>query len=171
MTVVVYLSGLLLLTACMKRYDVTYTSSMFVGSFVMSASIMSCIHYDTFQHLHGQTINFIMYPMGLVVLLSGVYVLIWETTTTISTSTYLGTNHCQVVVDTKGDHNDTIDDDGIVPENSTRIVNNLHHINEDGRVIVNDENNYNNNNDTNTVKPLHPRAVVATTTTTGNEVI
>lgn len=69
--------GLLLLTACMKRYDATYSSAMFVGSFVISASIMSAIHYDTFQHLRS-TINFVMYPAGLVVLMVGVYILVNE---------------------------------------------------------------------------------------------
>jgi len=68
------LIGLLLLTACMKRYDATYSSSMFVGSFVISASIMAAIHYDTFQNLES-TWNYIFYPFGLLVLLSGVLVL------------------------------------------------------------------------------------------------
>lgn len=69
--------GLLLLTACMKRYDATFSSAMFVGSFVVSASIMSAVHYDTFQHLQS-AFNFIMYPAGLVVLMGGVYMLIQE---------------------------------------------------------------------------------------------
>lgn len=70
--------GLLLLTACMKRYDVTYSSTMFVGSFVISASIMSIIHYETFDNL--ETVwNCIMYPMGLVILMAGVCILIHET--------------------------------------------------------------------------------------------
>ena len=68
------LCGLLLLTACMKRYDATYSSSMFVGSFVLSASLMAAVRYHTFQNL--DTIwNYIFYPTGLVVLLIGIYIL------------------------------------------------------------------------------------------------
>lgn len=69
--------GLVLLTACMKRYDVTYSAAMFVGSFVLSASIMSVIHYDTFAHLSSVS-NYIMYPTGLVILIGGVYMLVQE---------------------------------------------------------------------------------------------
>ena len=71
-------AGLLFLTACMKRYDATYSSAMFVGSFVVSASIMSAIHYDTFQHLQSLW-NFVLYPAGLVILMAGVYILVVET--------------------------------------------------------------------------------------------
>ena len=68
------LIGLLLLTACMKRYDATYSASMFVGSFVIAASIMSAVHYHTFQNL--ETIwNYIFYPVGLLILLAGVLLL------------------------------------------------------------------------------------------------
>jgi cytochrome b len=69
--------GLLLLTGCMKRYDATYSSAMFVGSFVVSASIMSAVHYDTFDHLNG-LVNAICYPAGLAILMAGVYMLIAE---------------------------------------------------------------------------------------------
>ena len=69
--------GLLFLTACMKRYDATYSAAMFVGSFVVSASIMSATHYGTFSHL--TTIwNWIMYPFGLLVLIAGVWMLLFE---------------------------------------------------------------------------------------------
>jgi len=68
------LGGLLLLTACMKRYDATYSSSMFVGSFVLSASLMAAVRYHTFQHLITVW-NFFFYPLGLVVLLIGIYIL------------------------------------------------------------------------------------------------
>ena len=68
-------AGLVCLTACMKRYDATYSSAMFVGSFVVSASIMSAVHYDTFQNLPGM-INYILYPAGLGVLLAGVGLLV-----------------------------------------------------------------------------------------------
>jgi hypothetical protein len=77
MAVLTSFLGLLLLTACMKRYDATYSAAMFVGSFVVSASIMSAVHYDTFGHLEG-TINWICYPAGLAILMSGVYMLITE---------------------------------------------------------------------------------------------
>lgn len=70
--------GLLLLTACMKRYDATYSSAMFVGSFVVSASVMSAVHYRTFQNL-VHVWNYVMYPMGLVVLMAGVLILVHET--------------------------------------------------------------------------------------------
>jgi drug/metabolite transporter (DMT)-like permease len=67
--------GLLLLTACMKRYDATYSSAMFVGSFVVSASIMSAIHYETFDNL--ETVwNYILYPVGITILMAGVWILV-----------------------------------------------------------------------------------------------
>ena len=72
--------GLLCLAACMKRFDATYSSSMFVVSFVLSTSLMSSVHYDTFQHLTGVE-NYIMYPMGLMILLVGAFLLIKVDTT------------------------------------------------------------------------------------------
>ena len=69
--------GLLLLTACMKRYDVTFSAAMFVGSFVVSATIMSAIHYDTFQHLQT-VVNYLMYPAGLGLLMVGVFILVQD---------------------------------------------------------------------------------------------
>ncbi len=71
------LVGLLILTACMKRYDATYSAASFVGSFVVSASIMSSAHYNTFASLEG-IVNYILYPLGLVVLMVGVYQLVSE---------------------------------------------------------------------------------------------
>jgi hypothetical protein len=70
-------SGLLLLTACMKRYDATYSAAMFVGSFVISASIMSAAHYSTFAHLETLW-NKILYPCGLLILIGGVLMLAKE---------------------------------------------------------------------------------------------
>jgi hypothetical protein len=71
--------GLLLLTACMKRYDATYSSAMFVGSFVMSASLMSAAKYDTFDNLgHGR--DLVLYPAGLATLIAGVCLLISDRT-------------------------------------------------------------------------------------------
>mmetsp|Transcript_16219 Transcript_16219/g.44948 ORF Transcript_16219/g.44948 Transcript_16219/m.44948 type:complete len:508 (-) Transcript_16219:127-1650(-) len=67
--------GLLLLNQCMKRYDATFSAAMFVGSFVVSASIMSSIHYHTIRGLDG-IINYVMYPTGLLVLMVGVLILV-----------------------------------------------------------------------------------------------
>ena len=69
--------GLLFLTACMKRYDATYSAASFVGSFVISASIMAAVHYHTFETLEGIS-SYILYPAGLVVLGVGVYMLVKE---------------------------------------------------------------------------------------------
>ena len=62
----------------MKKFDATFSSAMFVGSFVVSASIMSAVHYSTFQGLEG-LINYIMYPFGLLVLMAGVGILLQNT--------------------------------------------------------------------------------------------
>jgi drug/metabolite transporter (DMT)-like permease len=70
--------GLLLLMACMKRYDVTYSSAMFVGAFVVSASAMSAAHYDTLAHLE-KPINYVLYPLGLMILMAGVCILATDT--------------------------------------------------------------------------------------------
>lgn len=51
---------------------------MFVGSFIVTASIMADIHYHTFANLTG-LVNFIMYPIGLVILMIGLYVLVQDT--------------------------------------------------------------------------------------------
>lgn len=66
--------GFFLLTLCMKRYSATYSASMFVGSFVLSASFMSAIKYHTFQHLHSLQ-EMLLYPTGLLFLLTGTIVL------------------------------------------------------------------------------------------------
>jgi hypothetical protein len=70
--------GLMLLSACMKLYDATFSAAMFVGSFVVSASIMSAVHYHTFENLSSST-DFVMYPSGIAVLLSGVALLVYGT--------------------------------------------------------------------------------------------
>lgn len=69
------LVGFLCLVACLRRYDAAYSSSMFVGSFVVSASLMSAAHYRTLSRLTSTT-DRIMYPLGLALILSGVAVLI-----------------------------------------------------------------------------------------------
>jgi len=70
-------TGLLILTACMKRYDATYCAASFVGSFVVSASIMAAVHYNTFVKLEG-ILNYVMYPLGIAVLMIGVHLLVGE---------------------------------------------------------------------------------------------
>jgi uncharacterized membrane protein len=67
-------TGLMLLTACMKRYDATYSAAAFVGSFVLSASINAALHYHTFSSLPS-TWNDVLYPFGLLVLMVGVFLL------------------------------------------------------------------------------------------------
>ena len=98
--------GLLLLTACMKRYDATYSSTMFVGSFVLSTSIMSAIHYDTFGHL--QTLaNMILYPIGLTILMIGVAILLKEGSKDTVTRTILATEEASSM-----SHHSNEDSDG-----------------------------------------------------------
>jgi drug/metabolite transporter (DMT)-like permease len=75
--------GLLLLTACMKRYDATYSSAMFVGSFVISASLMSAVHYDTFGNLEN-VYDYSLYPIGLGILMVGIFILVHETTDSVA---------------------------------------------------------------------------------------
>jgi hypothetical protein len=78
MAIISAFTGLCLLTACMKRFDVTFSSAMFVGSFIVSTSIMSVTHYGTFENL--QTVwSDVMYPVGLVVLMIGVVLLAHDT--------------------------------------------------------------------------------------------
>lgn len=67
--------GLLFLAACMKRYDATYSSAMFVVSFIVSATLMAAVHYHTFQDLNDSK-DYIMYPMGLFILLAGASMLV-----------------------------------------------------------------------------------------------
>jgi hypothetical protein len=74
-------SGLLILTTCMKRYDATYSAAMFVGSFVVLASMMSAVHYDTFAELTDM-LNYILYPAGLLILMVGVIILVTNTNLT-----------------------------------------------------------------------------------------
>ncbi|KAL3783525.1 hypothetical protein HJC23_009490 [Cyclotella cryptica] len=67
--------GLLFLAACMKRFDATYSAAMFVASFVLSATFMSAVHYRTFQEL-DHVVDNIMYPIGLLILLFGAWMLV-----------------------------------------------------------------------------------------------
>merc|ERR1719401_423702 len=67
--------GLLFLAACMKRYDATYSASMFVVSFVLSASLMSLVHYHTLEHL-DTVVNYVLYPVGLMTVFLGAFILV-----------------------------------------------------------------------------------------------
>eukprot|EP00573_Skeletonema_grethae_P012568 CAMPEP_0201706342 /NCGR_PEP_ID=MMETSP0578-20130828/48500_1 /ASSEMBLY_ACC=CAM_ASM_000663 /TAXON_ID=267565 /ORGANISM="Skeletonema grethea, Strain CCMP 1804" /LENGTH=380 /DNA_ID=CAMNT_0048194777 /DNA_START=35 /DNA_END=1177 /DNA_ORIENTATION=+ len=67
--------GLLCLSACMKRYDATYASAMFVVSFVITASSMSAVHYHTFADIGGEG-AIVMYLFGLGVLIYGATILV-----------------------------------------------------------------------------------------------
>ena len=68
-------AGLFCLSACMKRYDATYASAMFVVSFVITASIMSAVHYHTFSDIGGER-AIIMYLLGLGILIYGASILV-----------------------------------------------------------------------------------------------
>ena len=70
--------GLSILTRCMKRYDVTFSNAMNAGSFVVSASIMSAVHYKTFANLSSRN-SAIMYPLGLAIILVGLWILVRHT--------------------------------------------------------------------------------------------
>lgn len=87
--------GLLFLTSCMKRYDATYSSAAFVGSFVVSASFMSAVHYNTFQNLNSWE-SLLLYPAGLGVLVAGVYMLVKNSSPASETDEGIGIN---IVVD------------------------------------------------------------------------
>jgi len=71
-------AGLLCLSACMKRYDATYASAMFVVSFVITASLMSAVHYHTFDDIEN-SIDIAMYLLGLGVLIYGATILVKPT--------------------------------------------------------------------------------------------
>ena len=68
-------AGLLCLSACMKRYDATYASAMFVVSFVITASSMSAVHYHTFAGIDGER-AIVVYLFGLSVLIYGATILV-----------------------------------------------------------------------------------------------
>ena len=71
------LIGLILLMMCIKRYDVTYSSSMFVVGLVCTASLMAAVHYHTFDHLTSR-LSFSMYFVGILVLIVGAILLAVE---------------------------------------------------------------------------------------------
>lgn len=124
--------GLLLLTATMKRYDATYSAAMFVGSFVISTSIMSAIHYHTFENL-DDVIDYIMYPVGLVILMLGVSILVHATReyhahtsdaeTTLSSSAAGNGHHHHDAHNSDTWSDDDEEDDGIVHNSDERTRN------------------------------------------------
>jgi len=73
---IVPLVGLLLLMECMKRYDANYSASMFTGSMVATASIMSAIHYHTLDNISADMQW--LYLLGLMVLAFGIITLATE---------------------------------------------------------------------------------------------
>ena len=81
LSAVIPLVGLALLMGCMKRYDATYSSSMFVGSMIMSVSVMSAVRYKTFEHIDCMW-SATMYVFGLCVLVGGTVILACEDVTT-----------------------------------------------------------------------------------------
>ncbi len=60
-----------------------YSSAMFVGSFVISASLMSAVHYDTFGNLEN-VYDYSLYPIGLGILMVGIFILVHETTDSVA---------------------------------------------------------------------------------------
>lgn len=71
------LIGLVLLMQCMRRFDASYSGSMFVGSMIVSVSVMSAVRYHTFEHLDGFS-DAVLYVLGLCILTSGCVVLACE---------------------------------------------------------------------------------------------
>ena len=71
-TLVSALGRLFILTACMAKYDATYSNAVHAGSSVVSCSIMSWIRYQT------TPVNAYFYVCGLIVILCGVAVLVKE---------------------------------------------------------------------------------------------
>lgn len=104
------LIGLLILTGCMKRYDTTYSASSFVGSFVVSTSIMSALHYNTFAELEG-IMSYIMYPFGIATSMVGVYFLIGDSSASCEEETVDEYSNERIRVI-------TIDEDNVTPDSS-----------------------------------------------------
>lgn len=71
-------SGLTILTQCMKRYDVTFSNAMNSGAMVVSGNIMSAVHYRTFSNLSSKY-SPTMYPTGITIVLVGIWILVRHT--------------------------------------------------------------------------------------------
>ena len=67
-------AGMMIMAECMKRYDATYTSGTYAGSLTLAASVVSAMHYRTFDNLSG--VSLVLYPLGLGILMMGVGLLI-----------------------------------------------------------------------------------------------
>ena len=61
----------------MKRYDTTYSATMFVVSYIFSADIMSLIRYDIYKNMES-TAQKVLFPVGMITLLGGVAILMTE---------------------------------------------------------------------------------------------
>ena len=60
----------------MKRFDATYSASMFVVSYIISATVMSMVRYHMIDRLKAQgPVQMTLYPLGLAILFGGVYFL------------------------------------------------------------------------------------------------
>ncbi|GMH74050.1 hypothetical protein TrST_g7583 [Triparma strigata] len=71
------LYGIRCLSFCMKRYDTTYSATMFVVSYIFSADIMSLIRYDIYKNMES-TAQKVLFPVGMIILLGGVAILMTE---------------------------------------------------------------------------------------------
>ena len=69
-------AGMMIMAECMKRYDATYTSGTYAGSLTLAASVVSAMHYRTFDHLSG--VSLVLYPLGLGILMVGVGLLMQD---------------------------------------------------------------------------------------------
>ena len=76
LAIAVGVSGLAFLSHCMKRFDATYSASMFVVSYIISATVMSMVRYHMIDRLKAQgPVQMTLYPLGLAILFGGVYFL------------------------------------------------------------------------------------------------
>mmetsp|Transcript_9036 Transcript_9036/g.18257 ORF Transcript_9036/g.18257 Transcript_9036/m.18257 type:complete len:380 (-) Transcript_9036:29-1168(-) len=74
LAIFVGVAGLIFLSHCMKRFDATYSASMFVVSYIVSATVMSTIRYNMFDRINGP-MQLAFYPIGMTILFIGVYFL------------------------------------------------------------------------------------------------
>eukprot|EP00546_Thalassionema_frauenfeldii_P019858 CAMPEP_0178895420 /NCGR_PEP_ID=MMETSP0786-20121207/578_1 /TAXON_ID=186022 /ORGANISM="Thalassionema frauenfeldii, Strain CCMP 1798" /LENGTH=365 /DNA_ID=CAMNT_0020565651 /DNA_START=173 /DNA_END=1270 /DNA_ORIENTATION=- len=71
------LSSLIFSIQCMKRYDVAFSCASYTGAMMFSVSVMSAVHYNTFNHLGGW-LSYVFYPIGILSTLSGCLILSLE---------------------------------------------------------------------------------------------
>ena len=92
------ITGLFLESKCLKRYNATFSEAGFVGSFVVSSSINAAAHYHTFENL-PTLLNVILYPFGLIVLVTGVFILNKGTSIhegEVTSEDVQNENHCEL---------------------------------------------------------------------------